>query len=220
MNREIRVRVLRRESQSLGKLAILVLLPGEEWRGGPGAPAIRVQFTTFRHWVSFLDFWTSFVRTVSLVSPSNFSVLSSLELYFLYCCCHFSKSSIRPSRSLPYRHHLFLPKHSRPQLSDTDIPPPSPFRSYSVSVTTSPCCRKCLSDPNTCGTAPRNYHVAAMVDAAAVLTSFPAEGGYPTDDIYDDAAIAFLKQLEIVLFSNAGAKGKDLVQLIKVDGCS
>lgn len=56
-----------------------------------------------------------------------------------------------------------------------------------------------------------------MVDAASVLTGFPAEGGYPTNDAYDDAAILHLKQMEMALFSNGGVKGEELSQLIKVD---
>lgn len=56
-----------------------------------------------------------------------------------------------------------------------------------------------------------------MGNAAAVLTSFPAEGGYPTNDAYDDAAIHHLKQIETALFSDGGLKGDQLAQIIKVE---
>lgn len=56
-----------------------------------------------------------------------------------------------------------------------------------------------------------------MGDAAAsVLTSFPADGGYPTNDAYNDAAIHHLKQIETVLFSKGGLTGDQLVQILKV----
>lgn len=56
-----------------------------------------------------------------------------------------------------------------------------------------------------------------MGDAASVLTSFPAAGGYPTNEAYDDAVIHHLNQIETVLFSDGGLKGNQLAQIIKVD---
>lgn len=56
-----------------------------------------------------------------------------------------------------------------------------------------------------------------MVDAASVFTSFPAKGGYSTNELYDEAAIQHLKKLETTLFSDGGVTGDKLAQIIKVD---